>query len=293
MVNKIRERTVTVLVVCTISGFANFSYAAAVTLSNATTSLTVNGGEANNGLIPLNGFFRYTDLAAAEETTWSIDPLLVFSDSSTLIMSNGATGGFGSPTDLGNGVVRSTASVPANISVQADVELVGSNARTTFSFTDDSGNGLDGTTFVFYAENDLFSASDDLAAFTGSIAGGDLSLFMFDSVAQSLTVKMTSEANAGATLSLFGAGLWTAWGTALEAGNLSVLSSNGSNFVTSGDLGLAFAFTLTGASAEVVVNYDTQPMPPIPVPAGAWLLLSGIIAFSPFRRSQSRGNGNT
>ena len=167
------------------------------------------------------------------------------------------------------------------------MELVGSNARSTFSFTDLSGSGLDGTTFVFYAENDLFSFSNDVAAFTGSITGGDLALFMFDSVAGGLTVRMTGEANAGATLSLFGAGIWQAWGIALEAGDLSVLSSNGANFVTNGDLGLAFAFTLTGSSAEVVVNYDTQPMPPIPVPAAAWLILSGVLAFSPFRRTRN------
>ena len=275
------------LVVCTMGALINFSYAAPVTLTNVTTSLTVNGGEANNGLIPFNGFFQYTDTAASEETTWSIDPLLVFSDSSTLILSNGATGGFGSPSDLGNGVVSSTVSVASNISVQADVELVGSNARSTFSFTDLSGSGLDGTTFVFYAENDLFSFSNDVAAFTGSITGGDLALFMFDSVAGGLTVRMTGEANAGATLSLFGAGIWQAWGIALEAGDLSILSSNGANFVTNGDLGLAFAFTLTGSSAEVVVNYDTQPMPPIPVPAAAWLILSGVLAFSPFRRARN------
>ena len=91
MVNKFREPAAALLVVCTMGALINFSYAAPVTLTNATTSLTVNGGEANNGLIPFNGFFQYTDIAASEETTWSIDPLLVFSDSSTLILSNGAT----------------------------------------------------------------------------------------------------------------------------------------------------------------------------------------------------------
>ncbi len=194
----------------------------------------------------------------------SIDPLLVFSDGSTSILSNGLASGFGSPADIGNGVIRSTSSTLGKINTQADTELIGSNARTTFSFSDLTGNGLDGTTFVFYAENDIFSFGNDTATFTGSIANNDLALFMFDTAAGGLSVKLTGEGITGANLSLFGAGIWTAWGTALEFGDLAVLSSNGANFSTEGDLGLALAFTLTGTSAEVVVNYDTQPMPPLP-----------------------------
>src|SRR4051794_39743874 len=54
-----------------------------ITLSNATTILQVNGGEANNGLVPFDGYFRYTDIATHEETTWSIDPVLRFSNGTT------------------------------------------------------------------------------------------------------------------------------------------------------------------------------------------------------------------
>ena len=71
------------------------SGAAPVTISNATTSIQVNGGEANNGLVPFDGYFRYTDIGEGEETTWSIDPFLRFDDGSTLILSNGSAGGFG------------------------------------------------------------------------------------------------------------------------------------------------------------------------------------------------------
>ncbi len=273
-----------------LSVSVNFANAAPITISNATTSLTVNGGEANNGLVPFNGYLRYTDIAAGEEVTWSIDPLLVFSDGSTNVLSNGMTGGFGSPVDIGSGVIRSTVTVPGTIDVEADTELVGSNVRTTFSFSDLTGGGLDGTTFVYYAENDIFAFSNDTATFTGSIVGGDLALFQFDSAAETLTVRITGEEMAGATLSLFGAGLWTAWGTALESGDLSVLSSDGSNFATVGDLGLALAFNLTGSSAELVVNYDTQPQPPtipIPIPQAAWLFGSALGLLGWMRRRKA------
>jgi hypothetical protein len=248
---------------------------AAFTISNATTSVTVYGGEANNGLVPAGGYFDYTDLGTGIQTAWSIDPLLVFSNGSTAVLSNGSTGGFGSPSDLGGGVIRSTAST-SGIDVQADTQLVGSNAQTTFTFTASTGS-LDGITFVFYAENDIQSFSDDTAAFTGSIAGGDLALFQYDTATGGLTVRLTGEAGAGSTLSLFGAGLWPAWGTSLEAGDLTVLSADGSNFATSGDLGLALAFSLTGSSASLVINYDTQPLPPNVAPAPSSIVMLALV----------------
>lgn len=226
-----------------------------ITISNSTTSVVVEGGEANNGLISYDGYFHYTDLEASEETTWSIDPMLRFADGSTTVLSNGSAGGFGSPDDIGGGVIQSKATT-GGVDVAADTELVGSNVRTTFSF---SGANLTGTTFVFYAENDLNQASNDEAVFTGSIAGEDLDLFMFNSAARDLSVRMDGEAVLNSTLTLFGAGVWTEWGTALEGGDLSGLSADGSNFATGGDLGLALAFSLTGQNATVIINYDAQP----------------------------------
>lgn len=268
----------------------SLSFAAPVTLTNASTELIVNGGEANNGLVPFNGYFRYTDLGASEETTWSIDPFLRYSDGSTSILSNGASSGFGSPSDIGGSVVRSNATISSRVDVQADTELLGSNAKTTFSFTDLSGGGLDGTDFVFYAENDLFGFADDAASFTGSIGGDDLALFMFDSSAGGLSVKLTGSAISGATLDLFGAGIWTGWGTSLESGDLSVLSSDGSNFATLGDLGLALGFSLTGNSATLIINYDTQPNPPttVPEPTTVALLGLGIVGITLRRRKTGR-----
>jgi hypothetical protein len=289
------------LIILILIAIYPFTSYAAITISNATTDLVVNGGEANNGLVPYDGYFRYTDLGESEETTWSIDPLLVFSDTSTAVLSNGGTGGFGSPTDIGGGVVRSTASIPGRVGVQADTQLIGSNAQTIFTFTDLSSSGLDGTTFVLYAENDLFGAGDDEATFTGSIGAGDLALFQFDSAARGLSVRMTGEAGIGSVLTLFGSGIWTAWGTALEAGNLSVLSSDGSNFATIGDLGLSLAFSLTGTTAVVTIDYDTQPQPPSDTPAmtkvptmGQWgmiifMVLAGIGAIYYMKRKNITG----
>lgn len=261
-----------------------------LTLTSATTEVVVNGGEAGNGLVPYDGYFRYTDLASAEETTWSVDPVLRFGSGATFVLSDGSTGGFGSPSDAGGGIIRSSAGVSDGgllIDVSADTELLGSNARTTFRFT--ASGDMTGATFIFYAENDLFGFDDDTAAFTGSIAGGDLALFQFDSVAGGLTVRLDGAGLSGALLSAFGADLWTGFGTALEGGDLSVLSADGSNFATSGDLGLALAFSLSGREATVVVNYDTQPLPPgVPEPASAALALLGLAAAARMRRGRVR-----
>ena len=261
--------------------------AAPITLLNATTKVIVSGGEADNGLVPEEGYFSYTDLGAAEVTTWSIDPVLRFSDGSTAVLSNGSTGGFGSPSVFAPGVIRSTASVAGGgntIAVTADTELVGSNARTTFSFS--STGDMAGTTFLFYAENDLFDFADDTAAFTGSIGGGNLALFQYDTATGGLTVRMTGEGVSNAALALFGAGIWTGWGTALEGGDFSVLSADGSNFETgSGDLGLALAFNLSGTEASLIVNYDTQPLPPgVPAPGTIALLAVGLLGLAARRR---------
>ena len=267
-----------------LAGFAGPATAAPTLLSSASTDLVVNGGEAGNGLVPYDGYFGYTDRAASEETTGSIDPMLRFANGSTAVLSAGGASGFGSSSLVSGGAESSA--VSGLVSTTARTELIGSNARTTFTFTAAADTRLDGTSFVFYAENDLFGFADDTAAFQGSIAGGNLALFQYDSSAGGLTVRITSESSGGAALSRFGSGLWTGFGTALEAGDLDVLSSDGSNFVSLGDLGLALSFSLSGSSATVVINYDTQPLPPgVPEPSSVALVgLALALATRRFKR---------
>ncbi len=239
------------------------SSGSSITLSNNTTSLVVSGGLARNGLTSYGGYYTQTDLARNTRPTWSVDPVLRFPNGAVTVLSNAnVSGAFGAPQHIGNGVVRNT-SVTNGVSVQADTELVGSSPKTTFTFTASPGETLNGTTFVFYVENDIISVQN-IASFTGSIAGEDLALFQYDSDARNFTVRLTGEADTGASLDLFGAGRWTGFGYAIETGDLGVLSPDGSNFVTSGDLGLALGFSLSGTSASLTINYDNQPTPPDP-----------------------------
>jgi hypothetical protein len=258
-------------------------HAAPVTFQNATTRLTVNGGEANNGLVPSGGYFDYFDIARNETTTWSIDPVLVFPSGTpkTVVLSNGSAGGFGSPTNLGNGIARSTGA-GRGINVQADTQLVGPIARTTFTFT--STAPMDGVTFVFYAEDDLFSAANDSATFTGSIAQNNLALFQFDSATSDFFVKLTAHDATNAALTSFASGVWTGFGTSLEAGDLSVLAPDGSKFATTGDLGRALAFNLSGTTAGVTVDY--QSVAEVPEPATCATVTLAAIAFNRRRRAR-------
>ncbi|MEX1231109.1 MAG: PEP-CTERM sorting domain-containing protein [Planctomycetaceae bacterium] len=281
-----------------LSGFllaASPAFAAPIVLSNATTELTVFGGEADNGAADYGGYFQYVDLATGEETTWSIDPIIKFVDGSTVNLANGLFDGFGSPEDLGGGIVGSVAL--DTVTVVAYTELIGTIARTTFDFVAAPGFSLEGLSFIFAAENDLFGFADDAAMFTGSIAGGDLNLFQFDSAAGGLTVRLSGEAVKGSTLDLFGSGLYSGFGTSLEAGDLTVLSADGSNFVTSGDLGLALAFSLNDDGpcncAQIVIDYDTQleppdDAPPIPEPGTMVLLGTGCLGLFLHRRYRKK-----
>ncbi len=281
--NTVRAAVLGVLATLSIGA----AQAAPIVLANATTSVSVNGGEANNGLVPFGGFFDYTDIAAGATPTWSIDPVLRFANGGTAVLSHGAAGGFGSPVDLGGGQVGNSA-VSGNIGTSAVTELVGTIARTTFTFTAAVGSRLDGTTFLFYAENDILGFGDDTAAFTGSLAGGDLALFQYDTVGGVITVRLSGVAGPGATASAFGSGVWTGFGTDLEAGDFTVLSADGSNFVGGpGDLGLALAFTLTGQTAVVTIDYTTQPLPPGRVPEPGSIVLAALgLALLRTRRSR-------
>lgn len=265
--------------------------AAPVVISNASTSVSVNGGEADNGLVPFGGFFGYTDIAAGVTPTWSIDPLLRFADGSTAVLSNGSAGGFGSPTDLGGGMVGSSA-MTGSVSTSAVTTLVGTIARTVFTFEAAPGSRLDGTSFLFYAENDIVGAGDDTAAFTGSIAGGDLNLFQYDTIGGGITVRLSGTAGSGAVQTAFGSGIWTGFGATLEGGDFSGLSADGSNFVGGpGDLGLAMVFALSGGSATVTVDYTTQPLPPVGVPEPMSLslvALAGLAWVGSRRRATAR-----
>lgn len=236
-----------------------------VTLENASTRVVVNGGEANNGLIPSDGYFNYFALDLSEETTWSVDPVLIAPTGQTFVLSNGL---LSSPALVGGAAV-STATT-GGVTTTATTTLVADTARTQFAFAAPAGATLSGWRFVFHAENDLFSFTDDVATFTGSIAGGDLRLFQFDSAVSDFFVRQNTAGLASATELAFGAGTYTGFGAALEDGDLSVLSADGGNFATSGDLGLAHAYALAGGTALVTVDYLRTAA--IPEPSAALAL---------------------
>jgi MYXO-CTERM domain-containing protein len=250
--------------------------------------LVVYGGEANEGLVGEGGYFHYTDVATSELLTWSVDPVLLGPDGEVVVLSNGAAGGFGSPDDMG-GFVRSFASIPGVMDVTADTSLIGGTARTDFTFTPaDEQNLPAGWRFLFYVENDLFDFANDATDFTGSIAGGDLVLYQYDSGLGGLTATLSGAAGAGAELIAFGAGIWPGWGEDLESGDLSSLSADGSTFEFGpADLGFALLFDLTFASpATLTVNYGTQPQPPgVPEPGALALVGAGLLAMRRWRRN--------
>jgi hypothetical protein len=193
--------------------------------------------------------------------------------------------------DIGGGVIRSTTTI-SGIDVQADTQLIGRVARTTFTFT--TGDSLNGAFLVFFAESDIFSTSDDLASFIGSIAGGDLVLLQAGTPAGGLTVFLRGVSGPGSALSRFGSGLYPAFGSALESADLTVLSTDGSNFVPGpGDMGLALAFSLSGESATLVVDYETSATqrtsaaPTLSI-AGMILLLCALLGLAAKELSRRR-----
>ena len=199
--------------------------------------MLVNGGEAGNGTQAYGGYFQYFELSNPDEITYSIDPILILADGTVVNLADGV---LGTPTDVGGGIVRSEGTV-GNITIIADTELVGRNARTTFNFQ--TTGTLADVSFVFFSEIDLYDFTDDVALFTGSIATGDLVAIQDDTASGGLSLHLSGEAGSGATASFFGSGLFDVFGLALEAGDLSVLSFDGSNFAYGpGDLGTALAF---------------------------------------------------
>lgn len=230
-----------------------------IRLKNATTTIVINGGIRENGLVPYGGLFRYHDHEHRfEETTWSVDPVLI-SRGTTYVLSRSDRDGFGKPVKLSPNLVQCKASL-GKVDVEVDFELVGSNAKQTFRF--DSQYDLTGSTFVYYAENDLFGHANDIASFTGSLPSRNLALYMYDSKAGGLSVKLTGIGVQDSKLSLFGAGIWTGWGLSLEKGKLTGLSYDGRNFKRYGDTGLALAFELSGKQPELIINYDSLARPP-------------------------------
>lgn len=257
---------------------AGFASADPVGFDSPEVELTVNGGEINNGLSSYGGYYEYFDKNLNDETTWSVEPLLVFPGNSPapVRLTNGSSGGFGSPV-LDNGSAVNSGSVNG-IAVTGSTTLDGTVARSTFTFSSDTS--LDGHTFVFYTENDIAGVTDS-ATFTGSIAGGNLSLFQYnDQDNQGTFVRLAPGASTNAELTLFGSDRWTGFGNALEAGDLSVLSADGSNFETTGDLGLALAWELSGTSASVSVTYNTQGA----IPEPTTLALAGLTGLGLLRR---------
>jgi len=260
---------------CALTPFSMGVANADVFYSNATTDLNVRGGLAANGLIPPDGYFSYTDkvVIPAEETTWSIDPVLIAPTGNVFVLSNSL---LSAPVDVA-GKAQSTATVDGGlVDVVAETELVDRVARTTLRFTSLSGSqSLAGYKVLFYAENDLFSPNDDAATYTGSIAGANLKLFQYDTITSDFYVQVNESAvPTNATLATFGAGIWTGWGTSLEAADLSVLSADGSNFATLGDLGLALQWDLgDAASSLITVDYGVTTDVPEPATGAAIALL--------------------
>ena len=116
---------------------------ASVVLANATTEVVVYGGDFGDAdpLIDYGGYFSYTDLATGEETTWSIDPVLIDATAAVTPLSSSVAGGFGAASASGGGA-DSTATV-GGVTVDASTTLTGTHATTTFRFSGAAG-ALDG-----------------------------------------------------------------------------------------------------------------------------------------------------
>lgn len=230
-----------------------------VILRNDTTELRVFGGGIGGGLVVRDGYFTYRDTATGIAPNWSVDPLLILADGSTIPLSDRRRGALGTAQAAGEGVARSEGSV-ANIVIAAESVLDGRVARTRFWFT--SAVPLDGTTFVFFVDDDLGTLWwDDVSSFTGSVGGGDLVLLQSDAAAGGVTTLLSGRALAGAELSRFGAGTFPETSVALEdEGDLSALSANGAGFESEGIGGrsVMLAFDLRGPAAIVEVDYELR-----------------------------------
>ena len=243
--------------------------AAPVVFDTAGATLSVDGGEADSSLTQRGGYYRYFDKASGAELTYSVEPLLIFPDASLapVRLTQSAAGGFGTPTLVG-GAAQNLASVNG-IDVTARTSLVDGFAVSTFDIA--STTSLAGVTFVFYAENDVVT-STNTATFAGGTALDDVVLYQNGgSIGNLTTVVLQPGKTTNADLSLFGSGVFSGFGGSLEAGDVSVLSNDGSNFVFGpGDLGLALAWSLSGTNASLTVSYGSAAA--VPEPASLSLL---------------------
>jgi len=284
------------LVTTSTAALAGLNPGGPVVLENDVARVTVFGGLAGNGLSNSGGYFDYFNKPRATNTAFSIDPVLIAPNGTVFVLSNDLLGG---PTPGKTNPLTPSAGSSATIADNQNqffgvtaftTLLLDGTARTQFSIENipsvqggGSGAGgpsspLTGWKFVFFAESDLFGFGNDQAAFTGSIAGGNLELFQSDDATSNFFVRLRTHETGNAQVSAFGSGVFTGFGDAIQAGNLAGLSANGSNFVSGpADLALAIAYDLGGVAASVTVDYSVTSVIPEPTTLGVLAAATALL----------------